>query len=358
MTFSLDPDDIAVVRSHLGPRFDEFRRTMLDLDCPPIFLFADDRPRLMESRAAALQLLDRWVAAEPKRTSEIHAHLPDLAQCRSLSESLLQAATWLNYADPLIDLFNYPAADSRVFKAAPHLIPLLDESGLVKVTGLDARPWGLHTGNFAFHYHQLLRRGYSSGIHYSLIDTVLRSAEKYRLTARFALDERRLQFKDEYREIYEADYWYGPSLSETDLDNLTVVGETFHGDPDGGTSLLNPYAGLSVRWTANGALKSVEIEEFMPPPEPDSDWIFARYLHTIRDTNRREFIHCDGAVKAYASNKYPLTQSDFRNRGKGDHYRKLFRIDGNFPTAVWCDLACSWFRGNLLIKEYFSCNSE
>lgn len=29
------------------------------------------------------------------------------------------------------------------------------------------------------------------------------------------------------------------------------------------------------------------------------------------------------------------------------------RIDGQFPTAVWSELACSWFRGNKLILEYF-----
>ena len=358
MPFNLDPNDTAAVRAHLGARFDQLRNTMLDLGSFPAFLFSDDRPRLMQSRAAALQLLDQWVAAEPKTTGEIHARLPGLVQRRSLSESLLEAATWSAYADPLIDLFNYPAADSRVFTAAPDLIPLLDESGLVTVTGLDARPWGLHTGDYAFHYHQLLRRGYGSGIHYGLIGTVLRMAEKYQLTARFALDERRLQFKEEYREIHEADYWYGPSLAEADLDDLAVLGETFHGDPDGGTSLLSPYAGLSVRWTADGALKTVEIEEFMPPPEPESEWVFARYLHAIRDTTKREFTHCDGAVKAYASDRYPRTQHDFKNRGKGDRYRKLFRIDGNFPAAVWSDLACSWFRGNRLINEYFDDASE
>lgn len=358
MPFNLDPNDVASVRAHLGSQFDELRETMLDLDSFPAFLFSDDRPRLMQSRAAAVQLLDQWVAAEPTTTNEIHARLPDMVQRRSLSESLLEAATWSDYADPLVDLFNYPAADSRVFAAAPHLIPLLDESGLITVTGLDARPWGLHTGEYAFHYHQLLRRGYGSGIHYGLIGTVLRMAEQHQATARFALDERRLQFKEEYREIHEADYWYGPSLTEAGLDNLAVVGETFHGDPDGGTSLLSPYAGLSVRWTSDGDLKTVEIEEFMPPPEPASEWVFARYLHAIRDTTKREFIHCDGAVKAYASDRYPRAQHDFKNRGKGDRYRKLFRIDGNFPAAVWSDLACSWFRGNRLINEYFGDASE
>ncbi|MBQ1442288.1 MAG: hypothetical protein IIZ13_00390 [Renibacterium sp.] len=358
MPFDLDSNDITTVRAHLGFRFDELRETMLDLGSFPSDLFSDDRPRILRSRAAAIQLLDQWVAAEPTATNEIYTRLPDLVQRHSLSESLLEAATWWDYDSPLIELFNYPATESRAFAAVPSLVPLLDESGLIEVTGLDARPWGLHIGGYALHYHQLLRRGFGSRIHYGLIATVLRAARQHHLTARFALDERRIQFKDEYREILEFDYWYGPSPNEADLDNLGVVGETFHGDPDGGTSLLNPYAGLSVRWTADGDLKAVEIEESMPLQNPTSEWVFARYLHAIRDTSKRAFIHCDGAVKAYATDKYPQAQHDFKNRGKGDRYRKLFRIDGKFPAAVWSELACSWFRGNRLINEYFADASE
>lgn len=44
MPFNLDPNDVAAVRAHLGSRFDELRRTMLDLDSFPAFLFSDDRP--------------------------------------------------------------------------------------------------------------------------------------------------------------------------------------------------------------------------------------------------------------------------------------------------------------------------
>jgi hypothetical protein len=354
MPFTLDPNDMILVRAVLGPRFDALRQAMLDTDSYPAFLFSDDRPRLVQKRTEALQELERWVSTETQRSSEIHARLPDLVQRHSISESLLEAATWSEFADPLIEAFDYPAADSRVFTAAPHLVHLLDESGLIDIEGLDARPWGLHSGDYAFHYHQLLRRGFGSNIHYGLVAAILRAAEQHHLRARLALDERRVQYKDEYREIHEADYWYGPSLTETDLDDLAVVGETFHGDPDAGTSLLNPYAGLSVRWTADSGLKTVEIEEFMPSPEPASEWVFARYLHAIRDPAQRAFVHCDGAVKAYAANRYPRDQHDFRNRGKGDRYRKVFRVDGEFPAAVWSELACSWLRGNQLVNEYFN----
>lgn len=356
MPFRLNRDDAATIRVVLGPSLGELHQTMLDVDSYPSFLFSDKRRRLEEARNAALRVLERWVDVEPLASSQMCARLPDMVRRSSQAESLLEAATWaLN--DPLIDSFDSPSRNSRVFKAAPDLVNLLDESGLVNVDGIDARPWGLHWGEYAFQYHQLMRRDFRSHIHYGLIAIILRASERYHLNARLALDERRLQHRDEYQEVHEADYWYGSPLTETGLDDLRTVGETFHGDPQGGASLLNPYAGLSVRWTASDGLKTVEIEEFMPPPEPETDWVFARYLHAIRDPAQRAFIHCDGAVKAYAADRYPRTQEAFRNRGKGDRYRKLFRIDGTFPTSTWSELASSWFRGNRLINEYFESTS-
>ncbi len=352
MPLSTDPKDIATIRARLGPRLGELRTTMLDIAVSPLFLFSDDRPRLVQARTRAVELLEQWIAEDPEAAGEISTRLPAPVRHRSVPQSLLEAVACPDYTDPLIDLFGYPATDSRVFAAAPDLVPHLDESGLITVTGLDARPWGLHTGEYALHYHQLLRRNYGSTIHYGLIAIILRLAECHHLTARLALDERRLQFREEYREIRESDYWYGPSLGDADLDDPSAVGETFHGDPDGGTSLFHPYAGLAVRWKNDGELKVVEIEEFMPTPDPASEWVFARYLHAIRDTTKQAFVHCDGAVKAFAADRYPRTQHDFKHRGKGDRYRKLFRVDGEFPTAAWSELACSWFRGNRLITEY------
>lgn len=351
MALDLNSDDIRSIRAELGPLLGELLQVMLDVDAFPSCLLSDERPRLVHACKNAVDRLGLWVLREPEVTAEIFARLPDLVRGRSVSESMLEAVTWSGFFGPSISLFDRPSPDSRVFAAAPPLFKLLDESGLVAIDGLDARPWGLHFGDYAFHYHQLLRRSFGSRIHYGLVSTLLRTADNHNLTIRVALDERRLQFRDEYEEFHEADYWYGPPLSESALDDLAAVGETFHGDPDGGTSMLNPYAGLSVRWTASGPLKTVEIEEFMPI-EANTDWVFARYLHAIRDTAKRTFVHCDGAVKAYDAKRYPRAQRDFRHRGRGDLYRKLFRIDGEFPAAAWSELASSWFRGNRQIYEY------
>jgi hypothetical protein len=353
MSADLNITDMAAVRGRLGHVYEDLHQTMLDVDEAPLFLFSTASARLVEVRDKAMAILDRWTVEEPSGVADIYQRLMDVLRKPSVAQSLLEAVCWAAHADLPIELFDNPSAESRVFAAAPNLIPLLDESGLVTVTDLDARPWGLHTGNYAFQYHQFLRRGFGSNIHYELIGKVLRLAKQHDLIARLALDDRRLRYKEEYEEWDERDFWYGRRLDDDDLDNLSAVGETFHADPDGGTSWLHPYAGLSIRWTADGSLKSVEIEEFMPPPKPGADWVLARYLHAIRDTETKAFVHCDGAVKAFAAADYPQTQQRFRTRGKGTYYRKLFRVDGQFPTAAWSDLTCSWFRGNQLILEYF-----
>mgnify|MGYP003451853302 CR=1 len=350
--------EVAEVRSVLGAEFESLLTTMHDVDTFPVFLFSDDRPRLVEVRSSCLDLINLWISERPVHAERIYAQLPEHYRTRSISESLLVAVTASAYTDLSIQLFDPPRRDARVFVAAPHLLPLLDESGLLRLDGLDARPWGLHTGDFAFQYHQLLRRGFGSGIHYGLIATLLRLSREHELTPRIALDDRRIRFKDEYQEFLEFDRWFGRDLQEDELDRLEVLGETFHGDANGGTTLLNPYAGLSVRWTADGPLKVVEIEEFMPPPAAGAEWVFARYLHAIRDTEKRVFVHCDGAVKAFEADQYPRDLSGFKHRGKGNRYRKLFRVDGEFSSSAWSELACSWFRGNDLISEYFSSERE
>jgi hypothetical protein len=227
MPYDLDPDDITTIRARLGPALGELRRTMLDVDTPPFRLFSDDRPRLAKARMRAVEILDQWVAEEPEAASKVYARLPKLFQGRSVAESLAEAVTWADYFDLPSELFEKPALDSRVFAAAPHLAPLLDESGLITVTGLDARPWGVHTGEYAFQYHQLLRRNFGSGIHYGLIGAVLRLAEQYDLTARLALDERRVRFKDEYIETCVPQMWAGPGMR---ICGLTCGNWRFRGD--------------------------------------------------------------------------------------------------------------------------------
>jgi hypothetical protein len=57
--------DVSTIRTLLGADLDELLMIMLDIDVFPIFLLADDRPRLVQARERVAEVLRRWVAAEP-----------------------------------------------------------------------------------------------------------------------------------------------------------------------------------------------------------------------------------------------------------------------------------------------------
>lgn len=78
-----------------------------------------------------------------------------------------------------------------------------------------------------------------------------------------------------------------------------------------------------------------------------------RYLHSIRDTRRRSFVHLDGAAKAFPRELYrPTVEQPDLSRGEPG-YRKLFRVDGDMPDDEWARLVAHVFRQNELVIEYF-----
>lgn len=206
---------------------------------------------------------------------------------------------------------------------------------------------------YSLHWHQLLRRGFGSNIHYELIAALLALQGKG-ACVRIAIDERRLRARDEHLEIFERDYWFGPSVGVDHLDDLSAVGEWVYGDPECGESILNPYWALAVGWTREGTTsrKVVQIEEFLPLTADHDGYVLVRYLHAIRDTTKRAFVHLDGAVKAYCRDSYATNLEAFRRRGKSRLYRKVFRVDGELEADDWSRLTALWFRGNQLALEY------
>lgn len=233
----IDPHVTARVRTILGPLYDELLQVMIDLAAPPIFLFADDRARLVDVRERSAAVLRAWAADHSDDATALVNLLPRVMQGPDVAASLLETAPWADYFRLPASTFELPTVDAPVFAALPSLFELADDDGLLDVAGLDARPHGVFIEDFSLHYHQLLRRGFGSNIHYDLIGSVLGLARrKEQLRARIAIDERRLRRREEHQEIEERDYWYGPQLQldETKLDDLTALGETIHGDPQCG----------------------------------------------------------------------------------------------------------------------------
>lgn len=211
------------------------------------------------------------------------ARLPTVLQLDDSAESLLEAVSWPDYFDVPDSIFAMPDADDRAFKEVPDLLDRVDDDGLVVVAGLDAHAHGLFYGDLSLHYHQFLRRGFASSINYELVGTILGIAAGHDVAARLAVDGGRLRYRSEHEEFIERDYWYGASLSDAILDDPYLVGETIHGDAEGGTSFLNPYVAASFRWTTDGDLKSIEVEEMVPVGDEDGggagDLVLVRYPH-------------------------------------------------------------------------------
>ena len=335
MPYDLDGGDVAAVRARLGLLLGELHQTMLDVDTAPIFLFSDDRPRLVEARTRAIDVLDQWAADEPESVAGMYARLPDMLQNASAAESLLEAVTSANYFDLPIDLFNNPAPDSRVFAAAPDLVPLLDESGLVTVAGLDARPWGLHTGQARLPVPPTsatrLRLRHPLRTHRNRPQACRPAQPRGSVRTRRTPPplqgrvRRALRKGPLVRPLTQRRRPRHALRSRGRILQLVPSKVVLPG------STLTPGSPSDGR--LDGPLKGVEIEEFMPPPKAGDEWVFARYLHAIRDTTKKAFVHCDGAVKAFAAEGYPQTQQDFRSRGKGTATGNCSASTVSFPPA-------------------------
>jgi len=75
--------------------------------------------------------------------------------------------------------------------------------------------------------------------------------------------------------------------------------------------------------------KAVELEETVPNDTADAvgGLIFNRYLHGVRDTSRRRWIHVDGAIKAYPQGGYgPKRALTGAPKGATVAYLKLYGV--------------------------------
>lgn len=343
-----------IVKRELGLKFDELIRAMKDLDTAPCFLFGEDRSRIISIREHAEGAIETWVVGNQEESIKLYDQLPSPLQTGRVAKDLLVAGIWNSYFEIAESSMSVPSPGSRVFEHVPELLNEIDDDGLVDVSKLDARPYGIFAGNYSLYYHQFLRRNFTSNTNVDLTIPLLQAAGSGDIYVRIAIDEERIRYRNEHREIIERDHWYGPPLDDRRLDDPNVVGETIHGNTK--LNSLYPYIALSSRWKREkGNDKSVEIEEHVSLPHTNlpSNYVFARYLHAIRDTSRHHFVHCDGAVQVYRKAEYPHRVSDFRNRNSV-RYRKVFRLDGNITTDSWADIAIQWFRGNNLILEYLS----
>lgn len=343
-----------ILRRAIGPLFDELLQVMHDLSVAPIYLFGDQRGRLVIARDAARAAAVQFCSSNPDLVRSVVDLVPAGIRLPDLPDALIEGGTWNAYFAKRWSDFSVWTSSARVASLAPGLGEVVDDDGLVPVDALECLPHAAFYGELALHYHPFLRRAFHGSINDNLIATLLRHSRS--ASVRIALDQDRVRFRDEEFHLEERDYWYGPPLIEATLDDLHTTGVTIHGAPDGGSSLA-PYVAVAAKWTRSGTEKTLQVEEQVLVDEPGRDArepVLARYLHAIRDTTRGCFVHCDGAVKGYDQATYPRTEHDFGRRMRAPAYRKVFRIDGEITTGSWSDLTVQWFRENVLVAEYLA----
>jgi hypothetical protein len=152
------------------------------------------------------------------------------------------------------------------------------------------------------------------------------------------------------------DYWFGMKLNRADLDDPSKTGATVHGRrPENHDQFGFPLLRTEFRWSADGHMKTLEVQETVPRDAHffDSEYVENRYVHSIRDTQVRRFIHLDGAVKAFPLEHYGPSVDCPELPQATPLYRKLFRIDGEIDDGDWGRLVAHFFRENELVIEYF-----
>lgn len=361
---SVDPTTYA--RDVLGEQLEGLVQAMLDHATPPVFL-RHNHPvslqvpydRAVATIREALKLLD-----ESERDA-LRAGLNWFLQDGDLAVSLVEHVTHSPYFEIPESVFDSsPHRDSQLLKILPAFPGSLDDDGLLECTNRDVTDQAVFEGDWALHYHQLLRRHFTAHINDALIGLLLETSGN-ETKVRLAIDDRRLRSRDEYSPYVERDYWYGPPLSEEFIDGEYSIGRTVHQAPEGDVT-FDGYSRFVAIWYRDGGhnRKAVQMEEVIRLESEGSSatshlgsspYILLRYLHAIRDTQEHEFVHCDGAVRAYTRETYASRlQSDWSDGVRAERYRKVFRIDGHIPTATWSNIVATWFRHNRLALEYLS----
>ena len=293
MAIAIETELTDLVKKQLGPVYDELLQVMIDLASSPIGAFSDDRHRLVEARTKAWRIVSEWTETSPEKAGELYDMVPRAWRVPDVAQALIESALLEDYFLIPKSAFEPATADDRVLVSAPELLKHIDDDGLLDVRSFDAHPHGVLYKDLALHYHQFLWRGFVNTIHYGLIAMILQLARSGNVEARFAIDGRRLRFRNEYEEKIELDYWFGPPLDNVSLDNIGCIGETVHGSSNLSASSLTPeYMATSFRWKHDGGcLKSVEIEELVPRSDDSSELVLARYFHAIRDVSEHTFTH-------------------------------------------------------------------
>lgn len=298
---------------------------------------------------------DKLASLGHSKVEALRTSLPwHLAEGPRLVDALLNVATSRGYhaLDPAV--FTSRDFGARLYRTHPELLKDTDDDGLLHVERYDAQSQAVFHSGSALTYHPLLRRNFTGQVNDLLTHSLLKVSHNGSARLRLALNEQHFMPESAFSEYLEHDFWFGPPLSPSVLDDPQALGVTVYGDPQAG--LTHEHPRLFVDWALDKeGNKVVQIEELSDHPSADHSGLrLLRYLHAIRDVTRGVFVHCDGAIRAYTPQQYEarVSKQFVTGRESAARYRKVFRLDGEIETNAWSNIAARWFRGNRLMGEY------
>lgn len=215
-------------------------------------------------------------------------------------------------------------------------------------------------GKFCIFCHQYFSRNLSLLNNYNtyFIDEFLKLNSNNDITLRIAIDKNLIGLSETYRGVLEFDYWWGPKF-DNDISSIPN-GVTRH-ESNEEQKFFSSVLGTEFWWKTDENEKTLEIEEIREQPSLgiDKDSYGCRYIHSIYDKNKTEFIHFDGAIRLYLEEQI-LQRWDvnINAAGKNTTYTKLFRIDGKLELSDWKKLCILYYKGNPLLFEYFGVKEE
>jgi len=245
-------------------------------------------------------------------------------------------------------------------KTFPELANKLDKNGLLAVDGdFILHHGGIEYKDYILHYHQLLRRGYTSNPNFDFLGRLINYYNKTKSinTLRIAIDHRRLMPKTFYTQIFELDTWYGPPFNIDKLDDPTAVGFAIvKRNKNSLFELTNKLDRTEFFWSYNKkSVKTFEAEEISDLDYSFEHYIFNKYVHSERNIKEHKTFHLDGSVKVYFQNDYENRfDSNLPKEFKCHKKIKLWRLDGEIDIKDWIDLISVFYKGNEMIIEYFN----
>lgn len=215
-------------------------------------------------------------------------------------------------------------------------------------------------GKFCIFCHQYFNRNLSLLNNYNtyFIDEFIRLNSNNDITLRIAIDKNLIGLSETYRGVLEFDYWWGPKFNN---DISSIPNEVTRYESNEEQKFFSSVLGTEFWWKTDENEKTLEIEEIREQPSLgiDKDSYGCRYIHSIYDNNKSEFIHFDGAIRLYSDEQIlQRWDANINKAGKNTTYTKLFRIDGKLELSDWKKLCILFYKGNPLLFEYFGVKEE